>query len=269
MLKQRDAAPPPGFQFNTLRKARIEARERFLAGRRAHIQYARRLSQVAKQVGDIVHGVAPDGIIADVNELMAMLNSYADLLHPWANSVASRMIADVSRRDAAAWVKHGKLIGQSLREEIANAPTGAAMRASLAEQVQYITSIPREAAERLHTLTIEGISKGTRAREIAAEIMRSGEVSKSSAMRLARKGVSSTATALTEARAVHIGSEGYIWRTSRDADVRKSHKEMEGKFVPWKSPPTLDGFTAHCGQFANCRCFPEPQIPDRFGRASA
>lgn len=268
MPKLHDASSST-FQFNSLRKARIEARERFLAGRKAHTQYAARLKQVANQVGEIVRGLAPDGVIADVSELMAMLNHYADLLPPWANSVASRMIADVSRRDAAAWEKHGKLIGQALRQEIANAPTGVAMRASLAEQVQYITSIPREAAERLHRLTIEGISKGTRATEIASEIMRSGEVAKSSAMRLARTGVSSTATLLTKARAEHIGSEGYIWRTSRDADVRKSHREMEGKFVRWDTPPTLDGFTAHVGQFANCRCFPEPQIPERFGRASA
>jgi hypothetical protein len=40
---------------------------------------------------------------------------------------------------------------------------------------------------------------------------------------------------------------------------------MEGKFVEWGKPPTLDNYTAHCGEFANCRCFPEPIIPDRFG----
>ncbi len=264
----RDGTQPPSSRLD-FRKLRLEARERFLAGRNAETQYAVQLRKLSTHIGDIVRGMAPDGMVADVAALTAMLNSYADLLHPWANSVASRMIADVSRRDAAAWEKHGKLIGQSLRREIESAPTGMAMRASLAEQVQYITSIPREAAERVYKLTLEGIPKGTRAAEIAAEIMRSGEVSKSSAMRLARTGVSSTATALTKARAQYIGSEGYFWRTSRDADVRKSHKEMEGKFVRWDSPPTLDGFTAHCGEFANCRCFPEPQIPDRFGRASA
>jgi SPP1 gp7 family putative phage head morphogenesis protein len=268
-MPTQDAAPPLRLPFNSLRKARIEARERFLAGRIAEKQYAARLRGLANHVGEIIRGVAPDGVIADVNELMAMLNSYADLLPAWANSVASRMIADVSRRDAAAWIKHGQMIGQALREEIQNAPTGAAMRAALAEQVQYITSIPREAAQRLFKLTTEGMPQGIRASEIAAEIMRSGDVAKSSAMRLARTGVSSTATELTKARAEHIGSEGYIWRTSRDADVRKSHWEMEGKFVPWNKPPTLDGFTAHCGQFANCRCFPEPQIPERFGRVGA
>ena len=71
--------------------------------------------------------------------------------------------------------------------------------------------------------------------------------------------------AITKARAEHIGSPGYIWRTSKDGAVRPSHRKMEGKLVPWDKPPTLDNYTAHCGEFANCRCFPEPIIPDRFG----
>ena len=36
---------------------------------------------------------------------------------------------------------------------------------------------------------------------------------------------------------------------------------MEGKFVRWDSPPTLDGMTGHAGEFPNDRCYPEPVIP--------
>ena len=36
---------------------------------------------------------------------------------------------------------------------------------------------------------------------------------------------------------------------------------MEGKFVSWDSPPTLDGMTGHAGEFPYCRCYPEPVIP--------
>jgi uncharacterized protein with gpF-like domain len=80
----------------------------------------------------------------------------------------------------------------------------------------------------------------------------------------ARTGVSTTATELTKARAVHIGSSGYLWRTSRDSDVRPTHRVMEGKFIAWNDPPEIDGYRAHCGEFANCRCWPEVQIPDKF-----
>ena len=45
--------------------------------------------------------------------------------------------------------------------------------------------------------------------------------------------------------ALHIGSEGYIWHTVGDMLVRESHKKMNGKFVKWSEPPTLDNLTIH------------------------
>ena len=262
--RARDASTPLVSRFLSLRKARREARERFLAGRKAESMYRSRLNQVARQIDNIVRGMAPQGVVTDLSAITSVLNRYAEALGPWAESVASRMISDVSRRDATAWERHGKEIGQALRVEINSAPTGIAMRAALKEQVNEITSLPRKAAERLFKLTTEGITNGARAKEIQAEIMRTGHVTASTARMLARTGVSTTATALTEARARHIGSEGYFWRTSKDRAVRPSHRAMEGKFVRWDDRPTLDGYTGHCGEFANCRCFPEPVLPDRF-----
>jgi SPP1 gp7 family putative phage head morphogenesis protein len=245
------------------RKMRQLARERFLAGRKAETQYGIQLRRVARHIGDIVRGVAPQGELFDAEPVMAMLRRYADLLAPWARTVAARMIADVSQRDAAAWSQHGKLIGRALKQEIQGAPTGAAMRKALEEQAEKITSLPRDAAQRLFKLTTEGIVNGTRAKELMPLIMASGDVSRSTAMMLARTGVSTTATALTQARAEYVGSVAYVWRTSKDGDVRPSHKKMEGRAVRWDSPPTLDGWTGHCGTAANCRCFVEPILPDR------
>ncbi|EOT9334790.1 phage minor head protein [Escherichia coli] len=68
--------------------------------------------------------------------------------------------------------------------------------------------------------------------------------------------------ALDQARALSIGSNGYIWRTAEDGDVRHSHREMEGKFVEWGRPPTLDGMTGHAGELPNCRCYKEIVLPN-------
>lgn len=253
-----------GERFINLRKARKEARERFLAGRKAEMFYRRDLRRVAQHIDGIVRSMAPKGVVTDLDAVLKVLNRYADILTPWAESVATRMIQDVSRRDAAAWERHSKAIGIELRREIRSAPTGRAMREALRLQAAEITSLPRKAAERLFKLTTEGIVEGRRAEDIQRDIMDSGRVSITQARMLARTGVSTTATALTRARAEHIGSEGYTWRTSKDGAVRPSHRAMEGKFVRWDAPPTLDNYTAHCGEFANCRCFPEVDIPDRF-----
>lgn len=228
---------------------------------RAERQYQASLSQVARQVGSIINGFPPGDPTVEP-AISNMLNRYADLLNDWAVSTASKMLVEVNQQDRKAWATLTEQMSQALRQEIRNAPTGQVMQGLLAEQVTLIKSIPLDAAKRVHELTLQGIEDGTRASEIAKEIQRSGEVSESKAKVIARTEVSRTASTLTEARARSVGSEGYIWRTSGDSDVRHSHAEMNGKFVRWDTPPTLDKMTGHAGCFPNCRCYPEPVIPE-------
>lgn len=228
---------------------------------RAERQYQSSLSQVARQVGSIINGFPPGDPAAEPT-ITTMLDRYADLLNDWAVSTASKMLVEVNQQDRKAWAVMTENMSKALRDEIRNAPTGQVMQGLLAEQVTLIKSIPLDAAKRVHELTLQGIEGGARSSEIAKEIQRSGEVSESKAKVIARTEVSRTASALVEARARSVGSEGYIWRTSGDSDVRHSHAEMNGKFVRWDSPPTLDKMTGHAGCFPNCRCYPEPVIPE-------
>ncbi len=245
-----------------LDRANPSAKSAFLRARKAEVQYARQLRKVARHIGDLVMGLFDAAAPASAGIVERALRRYAPTIEAWAGSVGGRMVADVAARDRKAWMAVSREMGAAIHREIENAPTGAILRERLKEQVSLITSLPTEAADRVHQLTVEGLSNGTRASEIAAEIMRSGEVSAARANLIARTEVSRTATAFTEVRAQSIGSDGYIWRTADDTDVRDSHRGMAGKFVPWKSPPTLDGMTGHAGQFPNCRCYPEPVIPD-------
>jgi len=130
----------------------------------------------------------------------------------------------------------------------------------LAEQVTLIQSIPIEAAQRVHRLTLAGLEDSTRFQEIAKEIKNSTGVAESRAVLIARTEVARTSTTLTQARAEHIGSEGYFWETAGDSTTRKSHREMQGKFVKWSDPPTLDGLKGHAGCTPNCRCWPRVQV---------
>lgn len=232
--------------------------------RRAESSYNTRLCQVAKQVAAIIHGFDPNEVVSNNSRLIATLEGYAELITPWAISVANYMIADVARRNARTWIEHGKEMGQSLRAEIDQAPTGALYKALMLEQVGLIKSLPLEAAKRVHALTNEGLVDSRRAAEIAKEILRTGEVSVNRARLIARTEVARTASNFTQARAVFAGSEGYIWRTSGDGDVRDTHQHMNGKYVRWDDPPKTDTNLApyHAGCGPNCRCFPEPVLPD-------
>jgi SPP1 gp7 family putative phage head morphogenesis protein len=229
--------------------------------RRAERIYSQQLSRLAKQIGQIITGYQPK----DLNEASAlnnMLRRYAEALTPWATKVATDMLTEVNARDIGAWRALGAELSKGVMRDIMLAPAGEAMRKLLDEQVLLIKSMPLDAALRVHDLTLKGLEDSTRASQIAKEIMRSGEVSKSKAMLIARTEVARTGSILTETRAKHIGSDGYIWQTSRDGDVRQSHKEMQGKLVKWSDPPTLDGMTGHAGCFPNCRCWAEVLLPD-------
>lgn len=195
-----------------------------------------------------------------VPTIVRLMAGYADALVPWAEATARRMLVDVNVADAKAWKKLTAEMGHEIQREIANAKTGEEFIELMKLQVDLIRSIPLDAATRVQELAIKGLEGGLRAEEMVAEIRRSGEVSEGRARTIARTETSRAASTFTQARAKEIGSPGYVWKTSRDGDVRQSHKAMQGQFVPWNDPPTLDGMTGHAGCLPNCRCYPSPVI---------
>lgn len=246
-------------------KTRIRARERFRRARLAELRLRRGLLSVARQVGNLIKGYDPDGRPERSRPIVAALDRYADLLQPWAQAVVTRTQTEVQQRDSQAWEELARTMGRTLRREVEQAPTGELMRERLRTSVDLITSLPREAAQRVHHLTVEGILQGLRSEEVKEHILQTGRVTEGRARTIARTEVARTSSLLTEARAQYVGSEGYFWRTSGDADVRPEHRRLNGKFIRWEEPPVVDqksGRRAHAGQDINCRCYMEPVLPE-------
>ena len=198
--------------------------------------------------------------------MRALLNRYAEALTPWAERTAAKMVAEVDARDREAWRAMGNAISSGLRNLILNTPVGGAMRTLLDDQVALITSLPIEAGQRVHELTLKGLENSTRAREIATEIRRSGEVTANRATLIARTEVSRTASVLVQSRSQGAGLTHYVWRTAGDGAVRPGHKAMEGQPCAWATPPAVEEngkiMHFHAGQIWNCRCYPEPIVID-------
>ena len=85
---------------------------------------------------------------------------------------------------------------------------------------------------------------------------------------IARTEVSKASTALTRARAEELNLPAYIWRTSKDARVRPSHRQMDGVICFWDDPPAPEALAGikstlgnyNCGDAPNDRCYPEPML---------
>lgn len=235
----------------------------FEHSRRAANAYARQLRSVAANIAKLAE--AYDGSEAGAAQVVQSLHKYADLLLPWAQSISWRMITDVARRDERAWEMRAKQMGRALRQEIRNAPTGQTMRLLQQEQVHLITSLPREAADQVQNIVLEALPRGARHEELVARIQQLGPITKNRATLIARTEVSRATTNLTQARAQFVGSTEYIWRTAKDGRVRSDHKRLEGGVFRWDDPPVADrvrGMRAHPGAIYNCRCYPEPIIPN-------
>jgi SPP1 gp7 family putative phage head morphogenesis protein len=198
--------------------------------------------------------------------MQRLLDRYAEALTPWAERISMRMLLEVDERDREAWRTLGNAISHGMANLIQRTPVGTAMKKLLDEQVTIITSLPTEAGKRVHELTLKGLEDSTRAREISKEIERTGDVTESRAILIARTEVARTSSVLIETRAQAAGLTHYIWRTAHDGTVRPGHKAMEGKVCEWANPPAVveNGkiMHFHAGQIWNCRCYPEPIIID-------
>jgi len=224
---------------------------------RAEREFGRGLRMLGKNVGKLITDIDPVANPDKVPSLIYMLRSYSVTITTWGESIIKRMVDDVDSQNRQMWRSFSEEMSAALQREILGTPTGELFRKLMAEQVTLVQSIPLEAAQRVHDLTIKGIEGGARASEIAKAIMESGSVAESRAMLIARTEVSRTSALLTQARAEYVGSDGYVWRTSKDGDVRPSHRAMDGKLIKWNDPPTLDKMTGHAGCLPNCRCWME------------
>lgn len=231
--------------------------------RRSELHYARQLRKIAYHIGEIVGAFTPADPAA-LPPLQQAMDAYGRAIEPWAHAVTRRMHEDVDSKDLAAWMQLTADMRRGLRDELRDAPTGMATQQLMREQVDLITSLPRWAGERVHELTLEAITDSTRYDEIALRIRATSDVTVSRANLIARTEVSRTASVLCQARAQHVGCTEYVWRTSGDADVRPTHRKLANSVQRWDRPPKCDepDYHAHAGAIWNCRCYPEPIIPD-------
>ena len=105
-----------------------EEREAFKKARRAETTYASQLRKVARQIGALISGagVVENGEIdpAIVPRILRSLDLYAEAIRPWSRSVATRMLAEVSRRDEKAWRGLADRMGRALHARDRDSPYG-------------------------------------------------------------------------------------------------------------------------------------------------
>lgn len=237
----------------------IKKAKQFSASASAESAFARSLKKVARVSAHIVEAHVDGHKIQNTSEMKRALTEYAALIDPWAKRQAARMLEKVARKNRSAYTKRAKEMGQRLQSQLLENGMGPIAFTLMNEQVELIKSIPLRAGERAQKLAMEAAINGTRASEVAEELRKSGQVSESQAMLIARTEVARANASITQARAEGAGATGYIWRTTMDGAERDSHRKMNGKIISYDQLPELsDGTRGHAGTFPNCRCYQDP-----------
>jgi SPP1 gp7 family putative phage head morphogenesis protein len=257
-----------------------KAKQKYKPSAAAEREFFRALKDVARHAGHIVDQHAVGAKIRNDAEMMRRLAEYAEKIGPWAERQALKLLESVSKSNKRAYQNQSKKVGRLLSAEVgysgataapvAQANVARVGQALLHEQVALIKSLPIEAGLRAQRIAAENILNGRRAKpdpeivkQLEEEMGMSTEVAINRARLIARTETARSNASFVQARAVALGVTSYIWRTSGDASVRESHKEMQGKVIQYDKPPLLsDGMKGHAGTFPNCRCWQDPILPD-------
>lgn len=259
------AADKPKVPTRTeLRRLRFKAKQRFNYAVKVERSYGMKLRHVARQINRLTHNMTE---VEPTNHgsLYEALERYSHALRPWAQAVSGKMVSDIARHDGNAWRGLAASMGVSLRaEQLAGKDLDAAIREITEAQIVSITSMPLRVASSVQEMAVQGVFTGQRASAIRNKIRGLAGTTLAQANTIARTATSSAASATVQARARALGSESYVWRSAEDSDVRPLHKKLNGKRFRWDNPPVIgeDGKRGHPGEIYNCRCYPEPDLPD-------
>ena len=202
--------------------------------------------------------------------ILRSLNSPA--FYGLAEQLAASMITMALKQNARNWreaaskASQGRRIHLALQREL-EGPLGVLVRRQIAENAELIRSIPIDMAQWAARYTAARQQQGERAEEIAKEIRaKLPHLTRNKARLIARTETAKAETAITRGRSEMLDIPWYVWETSRDQRVRKSHKNMQGVICFWNDPPAPEALIGEPstlghygpGESPNCRC---PALP--------
>lgn len=222
--------------------------------------------EVIAEIEPILKRTREEWFIVDEfdDEIMAAFDRIRDeslvLAEQRSEQVAREMVSGVNEAQRSSFYGNiadtfGIDLSSILREE----KLEQIIRVKTAENVNLIKSISSEHFEKVQTLVYEGLVQGRDSpNSLVQEMRKLGAKTDRRARFIVRDQTAKLNAAITQARSQNVGIVEYVWRTSGDERVRKTHKTKNRRVFRWDSPPKGTG---HPGTDYNCRCSSFSVIP--------
>lgn len=127
------------------------------------------------------------------------------------------------------------------------------------DNVDLIKTIPEDTLGKMKDIVYDGFTNGKTTTRMVKEMQRAYGISRRRAELIARDQTAKLNGQIQRAQQQDAGITEYIWSTTGDERVRRSHRELNGKKFSWDDPPeNSDGRKCHPGQDYQCRCIGRP-----------
>ncbi|MCB1144717.1 MAG: minor capsid protein [Leptospiraceae bacterium] len=135
------------------------------------------------------------------------------------------------------------------------------LKSTVENNVGLIGKAYEEHYQTIKEVIEDGIKTGKTTDEIAKILSEKTGISKRKAEFWAQDQTSKYYGEVTKFNQTSAGFDGFIWRSVRDARVRETHREQEGKFFLWSKVTEISGMEFP-GKDYRCRCFAEPEFKE-------
>lgn len=184
----------------------------------------------------------------------------------FAERLATNFITDINTRNIQTMGKQFGSFGIDIMTN--NKQVTDFLQASIAENVQLITSIQSQYLDRVETLVLTNMRAGLRPSAIQQQLQDQFGVTKNRARMIARDQTSKATNGLARKRMQSSGIEFFQWITSKDERVRSRHRRIADKLTMyglgvyrWDDLPLSDkGEPIAPGDDYQCRCIARPVL---------
>lgn len=215
-----------------------------------------------------------DSWVDTITSAIALLRQRlsGDNFKRYAERLATSFITDINTRNIQTMGKQFGSFGIDIMTN--NKQVTDFLQASIAENVQLITSIQSQYLDRVETLVLTNMRAGLRPSAIQQQLQDQFGVTKTRARMIARDQTSKATNGLARKRMQASGLEYFRWLDSSDQRVRARHRSISNKITMYGKgiykfsdlPLNDKGEPIFCGDEVNCRCVPIPILPSEVER---
>lgn len=185
----------------------------------------------------------------------------------FAERLATNFITDINTRNIQAMGKQFGSFGIDIMTN--NKQVTDFLQASIAENVQLITSIQSQYLDRVETLVLTNMRAGLRPSAIQQQLQDQFGVTRNRARLIAVDQLSKATNGLARKRMQASGITHFRWLTSKDSRVRDEHTALANKVTKYGKgiysfedlPLDKDGSPIAPGIPIRCRCVQVPVLP--------